>query len=164
MATAARRVKSSFKQRMGKRKTDVAVVTSMPQSKQIQFTHNIITPQSSLVSTDSSTPQSSSTQMSTPRSAPPRPPPTNTPQPRRLHSDLSADLFNRPQAMVINHIVPLHCVHSLSVLQPVYKWLLPHDIVRLAGGNDLIIVIPAIQVVKQINSVRAIHQFYTKKF
>ena len=66
--------------------------------------------------------------------------------------------------MVINHIVPLHRVHPPSVLQPVYKRLLPHDIVRLAAGNDLIIVIPTIQVVKQINSVRAIRQFYTKKF
>jgi hypothetical protein len=35
VATAARRVKTSFKQRMGKRKTDVAVVTSTPQSKRI---------------------------------------------------------------------------------------------------------------------------------
>ncbi len=165
MATAARRVKSSFKQRMGKRKTDVAVVTSTPQSKWIRFTHNTITPQLSSVSTDLSTSQSSSTQMYTPQSAPPRPPPTNTPQPRRLHSDLSADLFNRPQAMVINQdIVLLHRVHPPSVLQPVYKRLLPHDIVRLAAGKDLIIVTPAIQVVKQINSVRAIRQFYTKKF
>jgi hypothetical protein len=164
VATAARRVKS-LKQRMGKRKTDVAVVMSTPQSKRIRFTHNMITPQSSWVSTDSSMPQSSSTQMSTPRSAPPRPPPTNTSQSRRLHSDLSADLFNRPQAIVINQdIVPLHCVHPPSALQPVYKQLLPHDIVRLAAGKDLIIVIPAIQVVKQINSVRAIRQFYTGKF
>ncbi len=160
VATAAQRVKSLFKQRIGKRKPDVAVATSTPQSKQIQFT-NTITPQSLSVSiTALSTPQSASMQMSTPRSAP-----TNTPQPGRLHSHLTTDLFNRPQAMLIDQdIVLLHRVQPLSVLQPVYKRLLPHDIVRLAARKDLIIVIPAIQVVTQIMCVGIIHQFYTKKF
>ncbi len=103
--------------------------------------------------------------MSTPQSAPPRYAPTVTPQPGRLRSDLSTDLFNRPQAMLINQdIVPLHRVQPPSVLQPVYKWLLPHDIVRLAAGKESIIVIPTIEVVKQIMCVGIIHQFYTKKF
>ncbi len=67
--------------------------------------------------------------------------------------------------MLINQdIVPLHRVQPPSVLQPVYKRLLPHDIVRLAAGKDLIIIIPAIEVVKQITCVRIIRQFYTKKF
>jgi hypothetical protein len=61
-------------------------------------------------------------------------------------------------------IVPLHCVQPPSVLQPVYRQLLPHDIVRLAAGKDLIIVIPAIEVVKQITCVGIIHQFNTEKF
>jgi hypothetical protein len=94
-------------------------------------------------------PQSASMQMSTPQSAP-----TNTPQPGRLCSHLTMDLFNRPQAMLIDQdIVPSHRVQPPSVLQPVYKRLLPHDIVRLAAGKDLIIVILAIKVVKHITFI-----------
>jgi hypothetical protein len=74
-------------------------------------------------------------------------------------------LFKRPQVILIDQdILPSHCVQPPSVLQPVYKRLLPHDIVRLVAGKDLIIVIPAIEVVKQITCVGIIHQFYTEKF
>jgi hypothetical protein len=104
--------------------------------------------------------QSALMQMSTPQSVP-----TNTPQPGRLHSHLTTDLFNCPQAMLIDQdIVPSHRVQPTSVLQPVYKRLLPHDIVRLAAGKDLIIVIPAIKMVKQIRCVGIIRQFNSEKF
>ena len=41
-----------------------------------------------------------------------------------------------------DHIVPAHSSLRPSVLQPVYKRLLPDDIVRLSAGDELIIVIP----------------------
>jgi len=46
--------------------------------------------------------------------------------------------------MLINQdIVPGHCPHRTSVLQPVYKRLPPEDIVRLKANDKLIVVIPA---------------------
>ena len=43
--------------------------------------------------------------------------------------------------LIDQDIVPLHHVKAPSVLQPVYKQLLLHDIVGLAAGKELIIVI-----------------------
>jgi hypothetical protein len=155
-----------FKQRIGKRKPDVAVVTFTPRSKQIQFTTNRITLQLSSVSTTaSSTPQSASTQLSTPQSGPQKNAPTDTPQPGRLRTDISIDLFNHPQAILINQdIVPLHLVQPPSVLQPVYKHLLPHDLVRLTAGEELIILIPKIEVVKQMRVLESSISFIPRSF
>ncbi len=53
-------------------------------------------------------------------------------------------LFSDEESMLINQdIVPGHCPHCTSVLQPVYKRLPPEDIVRLKANNELIVVIPA---------------------
>ncbi len=47
--------------------------------------------------------------------------------------------------MLINQdIVPGHCPHCTSVLQPVYKRLPPEDIVWLKANDELIVVIPAL--------------------
>jgi hypothetical protein len=66
--------------------------------------------------------------------------------------------------LIDQDIVPSHRVQPPSVLQPVYKWLLPHDIMRLTAGKDIILVILTIKMVKQITCVGIIHQFYTEKF
>jgi hypothetical protein len=49
------------------------------------------------------------------------------------------------ESMLIDQdIVPGHSHHRTSVLQPVYKRLLPEDIVCLKAGNELLVVVPAI--------------------
>ncbi len=59
-------------------------------------------------------------------------------------SNLRTILFSDAESMLINQdIVPGHCPHCTSVLQPVYKRLPPEDIVRLKANDELIVVIPA---------------------
>jgi hypothetical protein len=44
----------------------------------------------------------------------------------------ASDAASHSRAMLINYnVVPPHCPHYTSVIQPVYKWLLPDDIVHL---------------------------------
>ena len=46
-------------------------------------------------------------------------------------------------AMLVNHdIVSHHATPRTSVIQPVYRRLLPDDIVRLKAGDEIIVVIP----------------------
>jgi hypothetical protein len=50
--------------------------------------------------------------------------------------------MDTPSAMLLHQdITPHHTYHWTSVLQPIYKRLLPHDIVWLKAGNKLIVVI-----------------------
>jgi len=54
-------------------------------------------------------------------------------------------LFDDAESMLIDQdIVPRHRPHRASVLQPVFKRLLPEDIVCLKASDDLIVVIPAV--------------------
>jgi hypothetical protein len=47
-----------------------------------------------------------------------------------------------PSAMLLlQDITPHHAYHRISILQPIYKRLPPHDIVLLKAGDELIVVI-----------------------
>jgi hypothetical protein len=76
-------------------------------------------------------------------------------------STLRTLLFSDAESMLINQdIVPGHCPHCTSVLQPVYKRLPPEDIVRLKANDELIVVIPALTKKTDKDVLLVLHKYY----
>jgi hypothetical protein len=59
------------------------------------------------------------------------------------HPSTSGSVAERSNAMLIDRdFVPHHSTSRTSVIQPIYRRLLPADIVRLMAGDKIIVVVP----------------------